>query len=162
MKSGCCDTFSSKKVFDHFKSVVKFQAPTKSDKKGHYKTFLEGCLNEAKTHGDSEQATANTKNLGSCEFYPSYSIKSKTGKEGHYSLFGKRMPFHGQAENSSVLFMAAIKHLTANQKAAKHSTRDCSKQSKSKKSISSKVKTRKMTIADIMRKVYRLRLRHAR
>ena len=30
------------------------------------------------------------------------------------------------------------------------------------KSISSKVKTRKMTRADIMRKVYRLRLRHAR
>ena len=130
---GCCDAFCSKKVFDHFKSVFKFQAPTKSNRKGHYKAFLEECLNEEKTYGDSGEATANTKNLGSYEFFPSYSIKSKTEKERHYSLFHrrKRMPFHGQAENSPVLLMAAIKHL--------------------------KVKTRKMTIADIMRKVYRLR-----
>ena len=55
-------------------------ASTKSNREGHYKTFLEECLNEEKTYGDSGQPTANTKKLGSCEFCSSYSFKSQDRK----------------------------------------------------------------------------------
>ena len=44
---------------------------------GHYDTFLQSCIRQEHTFGDSGQPTAEQKNLGKCKFCPSYYFKSQ-------------------------------------------------------------------------------------
>ena len=71
---------------------MKFPAPTPSkERRGHYKTFLQECLNETKRYGHEGQPTAVADNLGSCQFgCKAYSFKSKTAKARHISVFHRR------------------------------------------------------------------------
>ena len=90
--SSCCKEFRSNDFKEFLqKSSMKLRAPTPStDKSGHYKTFLEECVNENPQFGDYGQPTSAEKELGACERCPGYKFMSTTEKQRHYSLFHRR------------------------------------------------------------------------
>ena len=78
----CCDPFTST-LFEEFikASDKKLKAPTlSSEKDGHYKTFLEECINANPRFG---QPSAQGNDLSRCTVCPNYSFTSKTEKMRH-------------------------------------------------------------------------------
>lgn len=91
----CCKKWQSKGILQHFggiQSNLKFPSPTLSkERKGHYNTFLQECLNESKRYGHDGQPSAAKENLGACSSgCKSYHFKSKTGKARQMSVFHRR------------------------------------------------------------------------
>ena len=88
----CCDPFTSA-LFEEFikASDKKLKAPTlSSEKDGHYKTFLEECINANPRFGHTGQSSAQGNDLGRCTVCPNYSFTSKTEKMRHMSIYHRR------------------------------------------------------------------------
>ena len=90
----CCLSFKSKKVQKFLDKNVKFQAPSESDVKGHYKTFIQEVSNTCKKFSDEGQSTREEKALRKCEMCPSFGFKSQSGKDRHMRMFhcGQKNP----------------------------------------------------------------------
>ena len=86
----CCSSFKSKKVQKFFDGNVKFQAPSESDTKGHYETFIQEVSNTCKKFSDEGQPTREDKALGKCEMCPSFGFKSQSEKDRHVRMFHRR------------------------------------------------------------------------
>ena len=83
----------NQKRFNSLSNVI-FKAPSESDVKGHYKTFIQEVSNTCRTFSDEGQPTREEKALGKCEMCPSFGFKSQSEKERHMrcSIVGKKPP----------------------------------------------------------------------
>lgn len=103
----CCKQWQSKDILQYFGGVqsnIKFPSPTLSkERKGHYNTFLQECLNESKRYGHDGQPSAAKENLGACPSgCKSYHFKSKTGKARHISVFHRRQSVAVETQQSAI------------------------------------------------------------
>ena len=128
----CCKTFRSEMVRDHFNGKVKFPSPSIS-KNGHYNTFFQECINQQKRYGDVGQPTAVEKQLGVCDFCPSFAFKSKTEKEKHNGIFHRRQKLPARKPNDKLFkcifegcaeTFHSLVSLSRHQPAQKHRKRD--------------------------------------
>ena len=158
----CCKTFRSEMVRDHFNGKVKFPSPSIS-KNGHYNTFFQECINQQKRYGDVGQPTGVEKQLGVCDFCPSFAFKSKTEKEKHNSIFHRRQKLPARKPNVKVfkcLFEGCAEtfqsqaSLSRHQTAHKHRKRDQVRNQLQEKAKKRKGKQQKkqFTIADVLRR----------